>query len=166
MSIKNAINASSANNRLCFIVAGPHAVAYMGLKASNTSAHQHVTLISHSDWNNKHSDTSQMKGKTLSDIKQKFSTVKTQQIKGQNTLLGNVGGEQAWSFLKTFQSTTNDKYDTLYKRIAMVNEKVPGTDQWIGVHTSGDVSDSGMTYYILTGDQQGNPTKFKNYLQP
>jgi hypothetical protein len=53
-SIASAVNASSSNNPLYFIVAGPFEVAWQGINAATASNRQFVTIISHSNWNNDH----------------------------------------------------------------------------------------------------------------
>ncbi|HEX2523763.1 MAG TPA: hypothetical protein VHP35_16700, partial [Terriglobia bacterium] len=50
-SIKTAINASSADNPLYFIVAGPMEVAYLGIQKSDQQKRKFVYVISHSRWN-------------------------------------------------------------------------------------------------------------------
>ena len=51
------INKSTAQDPLFIIAAGPMETVYRGMNAANQSARQHVTLISHSTWNENHNDT-------------------------------------------------------------------------------------------------------------
>jgi hypothetical protein len=50
-SIKNAINESSADNPLYFIVAGPMEVPFLGIQKSDPEKRKFVYVISHSRWN-------------------------------------------------------------------------------------------------------------------
>jgi hypothetical protein len=50
-SIRDAVNASSRENPLYYIVAGPMAVPYRGLLAADPVKRQYVYCISHSSWN-------------------------------------------------------------------------------------------------------------------
>lgn len=50
-SIKNAINASSAENPLYYVLAGPMEVPYLGIEKSDPSKRKYVYCISHSGWN-------------------------------------------------------------------------------------------------------------------
>jgi hypothetical protein len=54
--LAEVINASSENNPLFIIAAGPMQVVGEGLNRSQVTKRQFVTVISHSTWNNKHSD--------------------------------------------------------------------------------------------------------------
>ncbi|MHC4702551.1 MAG: hypothetical protein ACYTFQ_18465, partial [Planctomycetota bacterium] len=50
-SIKNAINASSADNPLYYVLAGPMEVPYMGIVKSDPAKRKFVYCISHNSWN-------------------------------------------------------------------------------------------------------------------
>ena len=148
-SIAQAINASSATNRLCFVVAGPHGVAYRGIAQADPSKFQHVTMISHSNWNDTHDDADNIYN--LADIKRDFPGLNFQAIRDQNGTngLGTSVGEEAWAWMKSSSDA--------------------GT-RWVGevidnANIRGDVSDSGMMWYVLQGDEFGNPTKFRDYLE-
>ncbi len=127
-SLKNAINASSATDRLYIAAGGPMETVWQGINASQSAKRQYVTCVSHSSWNEKHADTNQMKH-TWTDVKS--SGVKTTEIGDQNqtsfelptkdwTWLKNLGGDYLWLY------NTNDK-------------------------KTFDASDAGMTWYIITG---------------
>ena len=148
-SIAQAINASSATNRLCFVVAGPHGVAYRGVAQADPSKFQHVTMISHSNWNDTHDDADNIYN--LDDIKRDFPGLNFQAIRDQNgdNGLGTSVGEEAWAWMKS-----SDDAPT----------------RWVGeiidnANIRGDVSDSGMMWYVLQGDEYGNPAKFRDYLE-
>ena len=54
-SIARAINASSADNPLYFILAGPMEVPYLGIQKSDPAKRKFVYCISHSSWNDGYS---------------------------------------------------------------------------------------------------------------
>jgi hypothetical protein len=51
-----AINASSADDKLWIIAAGPMETVWRGLNGAQTAKRQHVIVISHSRWNQNHGD--------------------------------------------------------------------------------------------------------------
>ncbi len=50
-SIKNAINGSSADNPLYYVLAGPMEVPFLGIEKSEPDKRKYVYCISHSGWN-------------------------------------------------------------------------------------------------------------------
>ncbi len=52
----NEINKSSAENPLIIIAAGPMQVAGEAINRAEKNKRQFVTLVSHSEWNNRHAD--------------------------------------------------------------------------------------------------------------
>ncbi|MGB2568648.1 hypothetical protein ACPFP2_09390 [Micromonospora citrea] len=146
--LKNKIDASTASNRLCLVGAGPMGVVYRALDVSNPAQHPYVTLISHSDWNNNHDDDDNIFN--LADIRRDFPQVRYTRIQDQNAGLGTNGGEARWSWM----STSSDP------GLRYVHNVVNNI-----MNKSGDVSDAGMFYYLITGDDAGNATKLRNFLQ-
>ena len=146
--LKNKINASTASNRLCLVGAGPMGVIYRALDASNSAVHPYVTLISHSDWNNNHDDDDNIWN--LADIRRDFPQVRYTRIPDQNAGLGTEGGEAKWSWM-----ATSSDLDLRYVHNVVNNI----------MNKNGDVSDAGMMYYLITGDDAGNATKLRNFLQ-
>ncbi|MCG8697453.1 MAG: hypothetical protein MI922_05315, partial [Bacteroidales bacterium] len=139
-SIKNAINAAKPNKRFFYACGGPMEVPWRGINASNAANRKNTTAISHSDWNNKHSDTPQM-NHTWNDIKK--TGVKTVDISNQNQTAFNVAVSE-WNWLKA----KGGKYAWLHSR----NKK-----------SKFDGSDAGMVWYIITGrgDQKAKMERIK-----
>lgn len=135
-SIAAQINASTANNRFYLACAGPMEVVWQGINASNPAVRQHCTAISHSPWNETHSDTSQMTH-TWSSIQS--SGVRTVKIAGQNQQ-GFNSSNAAFSWLR---NSSNLNWQWLYAR---------------SVKSTWDASDAGMVYYIITGRGNDTPT--------
>ncbi|MFH0241832.1 hypothetical protein ACGRHY_05180 [Streptomyces sp. HK10] len=146
--LAGVINQSTADNRLCLVGAGPMGVVYRGLRASNKSAHQHVTLISHSDWNNNHDDDRNWFN--LADIQRDYPDARYHRIPDQNAGLGTGGGEGKWSWMA-------DSPDSGLRFVHNVVNNI--------MNKKGDVSDAGMMYFLVTGDQSGNADKLRNFLQ-
>lgn len=146
--LKNKINASTSSSRLCLVGAGPMGVIYRALDASNPAVHPYVTLISHSDWNNNHDDDDNIWN--LADIRRDFPQVGYTRIPDQNAGLGTDGGEAKWSWMATSS-------DPGLRYVHNVVNDI--------MNKSGDVSDAGMMYYLITGDDAGNATKLRNFLQ-
>lgn len=140
-NIASEINASSNSNRFYLACGGPMEVAWRGIDASNSNKRKHCTAISHSTWNNKHKDTSQM-SHNWNAVKN--TGVKTTMISNQNdTAFKDT--KNAWLWLKN----KGGKYKWLYNR----NKK----NQW-------DASDAGMIWYIITGrgDQNASMNDIKS----
>ncbi|RKN41058.1 hypothetical protein [Micromonospora endolithica] len=146
--LKNKVNASTSASRLCLVGAGPMGVVHRALAASNPAVHGHVTLISHSDWNNNHDDDDNIWN--LADIRRDFPNVKYRRIPDQNAGLGTNGGEAKWSWM----ANSSDQ------RLRYVHNVVNNI-----MNKNGDVSDAGMMYFLITGDDAGNATKLRTFLQ-
>ncbi len=144
-SIANAINASSATDRFILICAGPMEVCWRGIDAAQNSKEQYVTVISHSNWNDTHQDTSQM-SHTWSSISSSFNA-QMHHINDQNGPAFKSSCS-AWNWLKTTAGYGTETYDWVCTGAA-----------------AGDASDAGMMYYlvkkqgVLTGNSgTGSPT--------
>lgn len=145
--LTNKINASTAGNRLCLVGAGPMGVIYRALDASDPAVHSHVTLVSHSDWNNRHDDENNRWN--LADIRDDFPQVRYQRIPDQNDGLGAGGGEAKWAWM----ANSSDQ------RLRYVHNVVNNI-----MNKKGDVSDAGMMYYLITGETRGDAAKLRTFL--
>lgn len=147
-NLKNVINASSANNRLCLIVAGPMEVAWRGLNAATPNKRQFVRVISHSNWNNRHQDTPQM-NHDWKDVQRLLAKNNHFiQIKNQNNGLNTNKNWSPWSWM---ENSNDGNLRWVYSRMRASGKS--------------DISDAGMVYWLLNGDQNGNANKLRNYLQ-
>jgi hypothetical protein len=123
------INAASSQQRLYILGAGPMEVPWRAINASDPSKRSFVTLISHSGWNDQFSS-----GAAIHKFKDVQALgVVTNHIENQNGYAFGPGND--WHWLQSYP----DGGATLFK-IA-----------------TGDVSDSGMTYYLL-GDVSSGAT--------
>ena len=153
--IAKVINQSSAENPLYYIIAGPFEVACQGIRRSDTSKRQYVTLISHSDWNDEFKTGS---GCTAEQVRNENSRygLKYVRIKGQN------------------QGTNSQSWGGGYGRYEWMTSHPDQNIRWIydrmkkAFSSYADPSDSGMVYYLITGginggDQSASPEKFKDW---
>lgn len=132
-SIAAQINQSTAEDMFYYCVGGPMHVPWEGIMAARPEKRQYCVAITHSPWNNKHSHNT----KTWKDIE--TSGVKTVYITNQNKRLNS---KQGWEWMKTSE---DEKIRWLYTRMIKF----------------GDVSDAGLAYYAVTGDEHGTPGKLK-----
>ncbi len=141
--LRDVINASSATDRLYIDASGPMDTVWQAINASQSTKRTHVTVVSHSTWNNNHTHSG---GKTWSDVQS--SGVKTTKISDQNSSNGDNDfntPDSKWYFLR---DSSEEKFSWLYGR---------------DFENSFDVSDAGIAWYIITGrsDQKGGPAKVK-----
>jgi hypothetical protein len=141
LNIGYQINISTATDRFYLCAGGPMETVWRGIIASDPAKRQYCTIISHSSWNEQH--TSCECSHTWNDVKN--TGVVTVDIRDQNTGLNTIFG---WKWMKR---DSNPDINWLYSRM---NFKF------------GDVSDCGMTYYVVTslGDEYGNPSKLQSLL--
>ncbi|MEP1489550.1 MAG: hypothetical protein ABJK28_14100 [Algibacter sp.] len=172
-NLSKVINESTAEDPLIIIAAGPMQVVGEAISRSDVSKRQYVTLISHSGWNDNHSDKPHKQfwdthsGWTFKKIKSKFSSregghLKTIKITSQN------GGEDydglkapraKFDWMKTSEYRNNKAYkpgawDWLYSRMETCVKK-----------GSFDASDAGMVLYMLTGVEKTNPELVKDFME-
>ena len=164
-ALRNVINESTAENPLIIIAAGPMQVVGEALSRADKSKRQYVTLISHSGWNNNHSDHPAKKywdvhtGWTFKEIINAFSNdaggnLKCVQILGQNggkDYNGLNAPIKKFEWIKTSKARENPAYKTgawdwLYSRMETC---IKGKNF--------DASDAGMVLYILTGIEKTEP---------
>src|SRR5262245_23970468 len=151
-SIKDAVNASSADNPLYYIVAGPLEVAYLGIQQSESEKRKFVYIISHSRWNDGF------------DLKYRFTHnkrsliplgLKWVQIRDQNkflstTLFRTVATEDEWRPWYWMRDSDDPRVRFLWERMLQTKK--------------GDCSDAGMAYFLMTGDQEPEMAKLKQLL--
>jgi len=164
-ALRDVINESSADNPLMIIAAGPMQVVGEAISRSDVSKRQFVTLISHSNWNNNHSDKPANKywdlhsGWTFKEITETFSNdaggnLKCIQIADQNGGADYDGFKapmEKFEWIKTSQARNNPAYK-------------PGAWDWLYSQQETcikendfDPSDAGMIVYLLTGIEKTEP---------
>lgn len=165
-AVRDEINKSSKKNPLIIIAAGPMQVVGEGINRSDIDKRQFVTIISHSEWNNRHAKRpdkkeSQHTGWTYQEIKEKFENsaggnLKVIQIADQNGGDGYDGFNAPitkFEWIKTSTVRNHKAYkqgawDWLYSR------------QETCIKSKGlnfDPSDAGMVVFMLTGIEKTEP---------
>ncbi|MEM9227610.1 MAG: hypothetical protein AAGA45_06550 [Verrucomicrobiota bacterium] len=154
-----AINASSADNPLFIIAAGPMQVVGEGIARSDKSKLAYVTLISHSGWNNNHADRPD-KGenhsgwvwKEIAEVgkREGLNMVKIHDQNGAKDWEGFNAAKTSWAWLENSPAReravfANGNWDWLVGRIKVSAKK-----------QNYDVSDAGMVIYLLTGKQKAS----------
>jgi hypothetical protein len=151
-SIAKAINASTADNPLYFVIAGPVQVPLMGIQKSEPGKRKFVYCISHSSWNDGFAPKYKFTH-TKRDVIP--SGVHWVQIRDQNPLLstspyGRPARAEEWQPWHWMRDSDDAKVRFLWERMQ--------------VSTRADCSDAGMAYFLVTGDEEANPAKFRRLL--
>ncbi|MFR9542591.1 MAG: hypothetical protein SNJ29_12695 [Rikenellaceae bacterium] len=169
------INESTENNPLIIIAAGPMQVVGEAINRSKVECRKYVTVLTHSQWNNKHADSPYMKtdwdrhsGWTFNDMREAFESesgggVAFVQIADQNGGEGYVGLNapmRLFDWIKTSSARNNPIYkegswDWLYSRIATCVKREKNYDP----------SDAGMVIYLFTGEEKTNPNMAREIME-
>lgn len=173
-AMAEAINASSEEDPLVIIAAGPMQVIGEAMYRADKDKRQYVTIISHSQWNNNHAYNLNSKqewdvhtGWTWNKMKEAFEKAdgtKFVQILNQNGGEGYQGlfsVKADFDWIKTSPARDNSKYKTgawdfLYERIATCQKRN---------ETCFDVSDAGMAVFLFTGIQETHPKHLKELME-
>lgn len=174
-AMRDAINESSEQNPLIIIAAGPMQVVGEGLNRAEKEKRKYVTVISHSEWNNKHADNPSKKnwdiheGWTWKEMKEAFGSpeggnTRFIQILDQNhgeDYIGLFCERENYDWIKTSPIRNSPKYkkgawDFLYQRISSCIKKKG---------TCFDPSDAGMIIYLFRGVEKTNPQMAKEIME-
>lgn len=172
-ALKDEINASSEENPLFIIGAGPMQIIGEAIYRANASKLKYVTIISHSNWNNEHADRPRKAywdvhtGWTFNKIENLFSTYDGGELNCIQILDQNGGQDynglnapvSMFDWLKTSKERNNKAYkkgawDWLYSR----QEAVVKNGNF-------DPSDAGMVVFLLTGEEKTEPSMIKEILE-
>ncbi len=146
-SIRDAVNASSRENPLYYVLAGPMDVPYRGIVAADPAKRQYVYCISHSSWNDGYGKR-RIEGRSKRDV---ISLgIKWIQVKPGHSLAysGSPGTKSTpaqWALFHWMRDSRDERLRWLFTRLE-AEERC-------------DVSDATMTYFLLTGDEQCDPKK-------
>ena len=172
-AMRDEINKSSEENPLIIIAAGPMQVVGEAIKRADVAKRQYVTLISHSGWNDNHSDKphkefwDQHSGWTFKEIKGAFAgeeggSLKCVHIAGQNggdDYYGLKAPKEKFDWIKTSKAKNNKAYKKgawkwLYSRLETCVKR-----------GDFDASDAGMVVYVLTGIEKTNPEMVREIME-
>lgn len=141
-NLRAEMQKSTAADPLWIIAGGPMEIIGRAQASGLTQTNrQNVHVVSHSGWNNRHADDDH-NGYSFSEL----GLVRHQIADGNAELRGP---RSEWYWLR---DSSDPKLRWLWDR-----DKVAGKSQF-------DVSDATMAYWLLTGDQHGDPTDFKKLL--
>ena len=166
--IAKEINKSSKKNPLTIIAAGPMHVVGSAIANAEKTKLKYIRLISHSNWNNRHSDKpydwEQHSGWTWNEIKAGFesSGLICDRITDQNggkDYEGLKPPKAMFDWIKTSpirntSETIKNQLDWLYQRQLTCVKK-----------GDFDPSDAGMIIYLLTGKQKTNPEDAREIIE-
>jgi hypothetical protein len=151
-SIRRAIDDSTAENPLYFIIAGPMEVAYLAIQKSNPAKRQYVHIISHSRWNDGFSPRYTFTHTKRSVIPSGIHWV---QVADQNRLLstspyGRPATDEEWVPWHWMRDASDSRVKFLWDRVRASKRA--------------DCSDAGMAYFLVSGDEEGSPEKLRKLL--
>jgi hypothetical protein len=154
-SIKNAINVSSSENPLYYVLAGPMEVAFRGIEKSDPEKRKYVYCISHSRWNDGYTrDDQDLHNHNKRDVIP--SGINWIQCKDGNRNLARPGGvgrkssPEQWSSYYWLRDSSDSRLKWVFTRLEAEGRA--------------DISDSTMTYFLLTGDEDADLAKLENLL--
>jgi hypothetical protein len=140
------INASTPQDQLSIVLAGPIETVWMALDAADPEARKNVECITHGEdsFNQTHAkeDHDGHDYEDLIDL-----GCERVEIPDQNSGLGPVDME-FWDFLK---DSGDENWEWLYSRLDLVG--------------NGDVSDAGMVFYAITDEEDADRSEVKDYLE-
>ena len=146
-SIRNVVNASSREDPLYYIVAGPMDVPYRGILAADPAKRQHVYCISHSSWNDGFGKR-RIEGRSKRDLiglSVKWIQVKPGNLLAYSGVPGTKSTPAQWALFHWMRDSSDERLRWLFTRLE-AEERC-------------DVSDATMGYFLVTGDEQCDPRK-------
>lgn len=151
-SIRDAVNASTADDPLYFIVAGPMEVPLKGIEAADRARREHVFVISHSRWNDGFAQDYTYSYNKRAVIPSGVTWV---QIGDQNRYLstskfGRPATAEEWRPWHWMRDAADADVRFLWERMR--------------VTTRADCSDAGMAYFLLSGDEASEIAKVRRVL--
>jgi len=154
-SIKNAINASSADDPLYYVLAGPMEVPFRGIEKSDPDKRKYVYCISHSRWNDGYTSSDRdLHSHNKRDVIP--SGINWIQVKDGNPNLAHPGGvgrkskPEQWRLYHWLRNSSDPELQWIFSRLE--------------AEERADISDSTMTYFLLTGDENADLDKLQSLL--
>ncbi len=140
------INASTPDDQLSIVLAGPIETVWMALDAADPEARKNVECITHGEdsFNQTHAKTDH-DGHDYEDLAD--LGCERVELPDQNSGLGPTEMD-FWDFLK---DSGDQNWEWLYSRLDVVG--------------NGDVSDAGMVFYAITDEKDADRSDLKDYLE-
>ncbi|MDO7135871.1 hypothetical protein [Algibacter lectus] len=156
--LKKEIEKSTNENPLYFINMGPSEFLYQAiqlvLKDGKEDTLSFVYILSHSNYNDNHlrrpNHHTIDQVIALSENRVRFKRIKDQNKKDNPD--EGWSSNHDWSVWNWLKNHKNKDISWIWKCMKKHNEK------------RADISDAGMIYYLITGDEDGNPSKFQTFL--
>ncbi len=166
-ALKDQINASTEQDPLIIVAAGPMQVVGEAISRSDIEARKHITVVSHSNWNDNHANNPYMKtswdrhsGWTFKQMREQFEPQEGGAAKFIRIIDQNGGKDYLglytlithFDWVKTSPARNDSRYkpgswDWLYTRLSTCIKK----------EINFDPSDAGMIIYLFTGEEKTNP---------
>lgn len=151
-SIADAVNQSTAEDPLYFILAGPMEVPYLGIQRADPRKRKYVFCISHNVWNDGYASAALVNHNKRHVIPTGVTWI---QITDQNQFLstgpfGRPSNDQEWQPWTWLKDSDDPNLNFLWEMLRTT--------------TRADCSDAGMTYFLMTGDEQPEISKLKSLL--
>lgn len=172
-NLSERINESTSENPLIIIAAGPMQVIGEAIKRANKAKRQYVTLISHSEWNDNHSNKphkhfwDKHTGWTFKKIKKEFSNQKGGDLK--TIKIANQNGGKDYDGLKSSKEKFNWMMTPRFRENKIFKS---GAWEWLYSRMETcvkkgefDASDAGMVLYMLTGIEKTTPEVLKEFME-
>ena len=152
-NIKNAINSSSADNPLYYVLAGPMGVPLLGIRKSDPDKRKYDYCISHNIWNDGFPQRSKEhlhKYSKRDVIESGIHWIQVKPGRGLTNSTRTSSTPEQWALYHWMRNSKDPRLGWIYTRL----------------ETEGrcDVSDATMTYFLLTGDEEATPAKLKAVL--
>ncbi len=152
-NLTRAIDASSAEDPLYLVIAGPMEVAYRAIQRSDPAKRKHVYAVSHSRWNDGY-DADYVYNYSKRNVIP--SGVTWVQIRDQNAFLstspfGRPANAEEWAPFHWLRDAADAKLRFLWQRLR--------------VSTRADCSDAGMAYFLMSGDEESEIAKVRALLE-
>jgi hypothetical protein len=140
------INASTPQDQLSILLAGPIETVWMAMDAADPQARENVECITHGEdsFNQTHAKK-EHDGHDYEDLID--LGCERVELPDQNSGLGPIDMD-FWDFLK---DSGDDNWEWPYSRLDVVG--------------NGDVSDAGMVFYAITDEKDADRSDLKDYLQ-
>jgi len=151
-----SVDQSSEADPLYLIVAGPMDIPCFALRQSAPEKRRFVYCISHSAWNDGYADSESGKGCLTVSKRQVIETgVNWVQIADQNPRLRT---NRYWQFAREAE----------WAPFFWLRDSQKSSNQFLWyclqISHAPDVSDAGMAYFLVTGDERADPEKLRHLL--
>jgi hypothetical protein len=153
-NIKRAINASSADNPLYYILAGPMEVPFLGIQRADPAKRNFVYCISHSVWNDGFPQPEKMHlhSYTKRDIIELgVNWVQVKAGSGLTDSTRTTSTPEQWALYRWMRDSADPRLTWIFGRLEVVDRC--------------DVSDATMTYFLVTGDEDATAGKLRALLE-